>query len=68
MGASIPMLLLLYMLSQINFIPIIGDWAREIAAEVRVPGGNARLAENVHEAECPTPEHQTLVSSATRQT
>jgi hypothetical protein len=38
-GASILVSLLLYMLSQIDFLPIIGDWATEIANEIRASTG-----------------------------
>ncbi|MEM9550356.1 MAG: DUF5665 domain-containing protein [Pseudomonadota bacterium] len=38
-GASILVSALLYMLSQIDFLPIIGDWAKEIAAEIRASTG-----------------------------
>ena len=39
-GASILVSMLLYMLSQIDFLPIIGDWAKEIASEIRVSTGH----------------------------
>jgi hypothetical protein len=38
-GASILVSVLLYMLSQIDFLPIIGDWATEIASEIRSSTG-----------------------------
>ncbi len=34
-GATIVVSLLISILSQIEFIPIIGEWAKEIAAEVQ---------------------------------
>ena len=34
MGASILVSVVIYLLSQINFIPVIGDWASEIAQEM----------------------------------
>lgn len=33
-GASVLVSVLVYLLSQIDFIPLIGDWATEIAAEI----------------------------------
>lgn len=38
MGATILVSLLVYSLSTIDFIPIIGDWAAQIAAQIS-PGG-----------------------------
>lgn len=38
-GASILVSILLFMLSQIDFLPIIGDWAREISHEIRTKTG-----------------------------
>lgn len=38
-GATLLVSLLVYLLSQIDFIPIIGEWANEIADMIRSPGG-----------------------------
>jgi hypothetical protein len=38
-GASILVSGLLYMMSHIDFLPIIGDWSREIADEIRESTG-----------------------------
>ncbi|ARE40839.1 hypothetical protein RGUI_2698 [Rhodovulum sp. P5] len=42
-GASVLVSVIAYSLSQIDFIPVIGDWAVEIAREIRhqAPGGDA---------------------------
>jgi len=37
LGATILVSLLVYTLSTIDFIPIIGDWAKEIADRIRTP-------------------------------
>ena len=37
-GATILVSTLAFSLSQINFIPIIGDWASQIALEIQAPG------------------------------
>ncbi|SLN67344.1 hypothetical protein TRL7639_03875 [Falsiruegeria litorea R37] len=34
-GASILVSVVVYMLSQIDFLPIIGDWAKEISQEIQ---------------------------------
>lgn len=39
-GATVLVSLAVYALSQIDFIPIIGDWARQIAAEIAAARGN----------------------------
>ncbi len=39
-GASVLVSLLAYSLSQIDFIPIIGDWAAEIASQIVEETGN----------------------------
>jgi hypothetical protein len=35
-GATILVSFLVYLLSNIDFIPVIGEWASEIAAQIRV--------------------------------
>ncbi|MCL6282968.1 DUF5665 domain-containing protein [Ruegeria sp. 2012CJ41-6] len=40
-GASILVSVVVYVLSQIDFVPVIGDWAKEIAEEIKVPTGEA---------------------------
>ncbi|NHX27488.1 hypothetical protein HA397_26410 [Escherichia coli] len=37
LGATILVSVAAYFLAQINFIPIIGDWAQQIAAEIQTP-------------------------------
>ena len=37
MGATILVSVVGYMLSQIDFIPIIGEWATQIAEEIQAP-------------------------------
>lgn len=39
-GASVLVSVLLYFLSQIDFLPIIGDWAQDIAGEIRASTGS----------------------------
>jgi len=34
-GATVLVSFILYFLSQIDFIPIVGEWAKQIAAEIR---------------------------------
>lgn len=36
-GASILVSVVVYVLSQIDFVPVIGDWAKEIAEEIKLP-------------------------------
>ncbi len=36
-GATLLVSIMLYFLSQIELIPIIGDWAKQIAAEIQAP-------------------------------
>ncbi|MEX0348685.1 MAG: DUF5665 domain-containing protein [Paracoccaceae bacterium] len=43
-GASILVSVLVYMLSQIDFVPVIGDWAKEIAEEIKLPNGETQSA------------------------
>lgn len=44
-GASILVSVVVYMLSQIDFLPIIGDWAKEISQEIQSStGGDANGA------------------------
>ena len=50
-GASILVSVFLYMLSQIDFIPIIGDWAREIASEITATSGIDTLGQNGSESD-----------------
>ncbi len=38
-GASILVSVVVYMLSQIDFLPIIGDWAKEISQEIQSSTG-----------------------------
>ncbi|NRB33937.1 MAG: hypothetical protein HRU31_04185 [Rhodobacteraceae bacterium] len=45
-GASILVSAVVYMLSQIDFLPIIGDWAKEIAAEIQRSIGVDSSGEN----------------------
>lgn len=37
-GATVLVSVMVYFLSQIELIPIIGDWAKQIAAEIQGPG------------------------------
>lgn len=38
-GATLLVSIMLYFLSQIELIPIIGDWAKQIAEEIQAPAG-----------------------------
>lgn len=40
LGATILVSVAAYLLSQIDFIPIIGDWAADIAREINMPDGS----------------------------
>ncbi|MCV6587072.1 MAG: DUF5665 domain-containing protein [Marinibacterium sp.] len=44
-GASLLVSVLLYMLSQIDFLPIIGDWAAQIAQDIKASTGVDALGE-----------------------
>lgn len=45
-GASILVSILLYLLSQIDFLPIIGEWSKDIAAEIRESTGAEPLGKS----------------------
>lgn len=45
-GASILVSVLLYLLSQIDFLPIIGEWAKQIASEIQQSTGVEALGES----------------------
>ena len=45
-GASILVSMLLYFLSQIDFVPIIGDWAREISSVITEATGSEAIGEH----------------------
>jgi len=36
-GATLFVSILVYMLSQVDFIPIVGDWAKQIADQITTP-------------------------------
>ena len=38
-GATLLVSIMLYFLSQIELMPIIGDWAKQIAEEIQAPAG-----------------------------
>jgi len=40
LGATILVSVAAYLLAQIDFIPIIGDWAADIAREINMPDGS----------------------------
>ncbi|MFO7757175.1 MAG: DUF5665 domain-containing protein [Roseovarius sp.] len=42
LGATVLLSLLVWALSQIEFLPIIGDWASQIASEMREAGDSPR--------------------------
>jgi hypothetical protein len=42
MGATVLLSLIVWALSQIEFLPIIGDWASQIATQMREAGENGR--------------------------
>ncbi len=54
-GASILVSLFLYMLRQIDFVPIIGDWANQIQQEISATSGINSLGENADGAEPEAP-------------
>ncbi|WP_114286337.1 DUF5665 domain-containing protein [Candidatus Halocynthiibacter alkanivorans] len=39
-GATILVSTVAYLLAQVDFIPILGDWAKQIAAEIRLGNGS----------------------------
>ncbi|UWQ18452.1 DUF5665 domain-containing protein [Jannaschia sp. M317] len=39
LGATVVLSIVLWSLSQINFIPVIGDWATQLLEAIEPPGG-----------------------------